>query len=162
MADEGATPLDKKIKEKVIREGPKNHLKGEFLKTYAKNFSLSSTAFAVGVDRKTVFDWRESDPDFAQKFNAIDAQITDSLQARAITRALTDADPGSVTLLIFMLKARLPDVYREKIVHEVNLRFMNMLITDISLIIRKHVPIEVSNTIAKELEALSNRLVASE
>ena len=81
------------------------------------------------------------------------------LAGEALTRALTDADQSSATLLIFLLKARLPEVYREKIVHEVNLRFANTLIADVTLILRKHLPVELSNTIAKELEALSNRLV---
>lgn len=141
------------------RRGHSEHLKEPFLKAYSSKFSIAATAAQVGVDRRTVMRWRENDSDFAEKFNAIDSQITDTLQARAITRALTDADQSSATLLIFLLKARLPEVYREKIVHEVNLRFANTLIADVTLILRKHLPVEMSNTIARELEALSNRLV---
>jgi len=148
-----------KKESKGIAKQKQDEQKKAFLKEYSSKFSISATCSVVGVGRATVFRWRESDADFAEKFNAIDSQITDTLQARAITRALTDADQSSATLLIFLLKARLPEVYREKIVHEVNLRFANTLIADVTLILRKHLPVEMSNTIARELEALSNRLV---
>lgn len=144
---------------KLTRLQKQEEKKELFLKSYSSKFSIHAVCETVGVDRTTVFRWRENDPKFAEKFNAIDSQITDTLQQRAITRALTDADQSSATLLIFLLKARLPEVYREKIVHEVNLRFANTLIADITLILRKHVPVELSATIARELDALSNRLV---
>ena len=144
---------------KAVGKQKQDAQKEAFLSAYASKFSIAATCGIVGVGRTTVFRWRETDPAFNEKFNAIDSQITDTLQARAITRALTDADQSSATLLIFLLKARLPEVYREKIVHEVNLRFANTLIADVTLILRKHLPVELSNTIAKELEALSNRLV---
>jgi hypothetical protein len=139
----------------------KEHLKQPFLDQYAKKISISQAAQSVGITRMTVLRWRESDPKFAEKFNEIDSTIVDNLQQRAIVRALTDSDASSATLLIFLLKAKMPDVYREKIVHEVNMRFMNTLITDVTLILRKHMPVELSNTIAKELEALSNRLIGN-
>lgn len=140
----------------------KEHLKDPFLEQYAKKISISQAAQIVGINRVTVVRWRESDPIFAEKFREIDNTIVDNLQQRAIVRALTDSDSSSATLLIFLLKAKMPDVYREKIVHEVNVRFMNTLITDIGMILRKHVPVELSNTISKELEALSNRLVGKD
>jgi hypothetical protein len=144
---------------KAVGKQKQDAQKEAFLASYSAKFSIAATCAIVGVGRATVFRWRENDPIFAERFNAIDSQITDTLQARAITRALTDADQSSATLLIFLLKARLPEVYREKIVHEVNLRFANTLIADVTLILRKHLPVELSNTIAKELESLSNRLV---
>ena len=137
----------------------KEHLKEPFLVQYAKNYSISDSAKAVNINRNTVRRWREADPTFEEKFREIDLTVTDKLQQRAILRALTDADSSSAILLIFLLKAKMPEVYREKITHEVNVHFMNTLITDISLILRRHLPVELSNTIAKELEALSNRLV---
>jgi len=144
---------------KAVAKQKQDAQKEAFLGAYSSKFSIAATCQIIGINRATVFRWRENDPAFAERFNAIDSQITDTLQARAITRALTDADQSSATLLIFLLKARLPEVYREKIVHEVNLRFANTLIADVTLILRKHLPVELSNTIAKELEALSNRLV---
>lgn len=137
----------------------KEHLKQPFLDHYAKKISISQAAQAVGIDRGTVVRWRKADPVFSEKFDEIDNTIVDNLQQRAIVRALTDSDSSSATLLIFLLKAKMPEVYREKITHEVNVHFMNSLIADISLILRKHLPVELSNTIAKELEALSARLV---
>lgn len=137
----------------------KEHLKEPFLVQYAKNYSISDSAKAVNLNRNTIKRWRDADPIFEEKFREIDLTVTDKLQQRAILRALTDADSSSALLLIFLLKAKMPEVYREKITHEVNVHFMNTLITDISLILRKHLPVELSNTVAKELEALSNRLV---
>lgn len=151
----GSSPQRPQKKLKALKE----HLKGPFLEHYAKKISISQAAQTVGISRNTVRRWREADPEFDEKFREIDSTIIDNLQQRAIVRALTDTDQSSATLLIFLLKAKMPEIYREKITHEVNVHFMNTLITDISMIIRKHVPVELSNTIAKELEALSNRLV---
>lgn len=154
-SDTGGSQPTSSRKQKASKE----HLKDTFLDQYAKKISISQAAQLVGISRNTVTRWREADPTFNEKFKEIDNTIVDNLQQRAIVRALTDSDQSSATLLIFLLKAKMPEIYREKIVHEVNLRFMNTLITDVTMILRKHVPVELSNTIAKELEALSNRLV---
>jgi len=66
-------------------------------------------AASIGVS--TFYDWKHDEPHFAAAVQAaIDGPGTDTLEAEAIRRALA----GSDTLIIFLLKARVPDRYREK------------------------------------------------
>lgn len=58
----------------------------------------------------TFYDWRKSDPAFAAAINEAIDRSTAVLETEAVRRALA----GSDTMLIFLLKARVPDRYRER------------------------------------------------
>ena len=65
---------------------------------------------AAGVPRCTWYDWMESDASFAALVVDASGHVSDELEEEAIARAKS----GSDTLLMFLLKARRPAIYREK------------------------------------------------
>ena len=104
-------------------------LKKKVLDALAKVGVITYAARKAGVARQTVYDWCAADPDFKAAFEHALAESTELLEAEAYRRAHDGvlkpvfqggARVGSVreysdTLLIFLLKARKPDVYRERL-----------------------------------------------
>lgn len=98
-----------------------------FLKCLAEGYSVSKAAAAAGVTRRTVYNWREADEDFARDWDAAIEAGTDLLEDEAKRRAYEGTEKpvfyqgvqcGEVqeysdTLMIVLLKARRPDKYRE-------------------------------------------------
>lgn len=82
----------------------------------------------AGLPRSTVYDWRHADQAFAQAWDAALELGTDALEDEAVRRAYHGTDKpvyqggkqvGTVrefsdTLLIFMLKARRPEKFKER------------------------------------------------
>ena len=71
--------------------------------------SISSASRAAGIHRSTYYAWRETHPDFATAADDAIEEGTDGLEDEAMRRAMTSSD----TMLIFMLKGRRGDKYRE-------------------------------------------------
>jgi hypothetical protein len=65
---------------------------------------------AERIHRSTYYAWRAADPEFAAQADDAIESGTDELEEIARQRAIT----GSDTLLIFLLKARRPEKYRER------------------------------------------------
>lgn len=82
--------------------------------TLADGLSISSACEAAGIARPTYYEWLAEEPDFAAKVEAAIETGTDRLEEIARRRAADSSD----TLLIFLLKARRPGVYRETTRHE--------------------------------------------
>jgi len=80
-----------------------------FLEKLRKFETVTHAAEAAGVRRKTVYEWRKNDPEFARAIDEVFEDVTDELEKEAHRRA----KDGSDTLLIFLLKARRPAMYRE-------------------------------------------------
>jgi hypothetical protein len=82
--------------------------------------SVASACRAQRISRATYYRWLKEDPTFAA--NAEDALEvgTDLLEDEAKRRAV--GLNGSDTLLIFLLKARRPDKYRERHTVDVNVQ----------------------------------------
>lgn len=111
----------------------RKHLKSVFLGEFAKMGNISAAARAAGIERTTVYLWQEHDNDFAEAFKVAEIASTERLEAEAYRRAhdgverekrayhdglLVDSyveQHYSDTLLIFLLKARAPEKYRENI-----------------------------------------------
>jgi hypothetical protein len=88
---------------------------------------VSAAALAVGVGRRSMYDWREHDEDFAAEWDDVIGASTEKLEREAYRRAYEGVEEpvyyqGKVvgyvmkksdTLLMFTLKARKPDKYRE-------------------------------------------------
>ena len=89
-------------------------LKKAFLRHLRRLHYLQPAADATGVDRVTVWRWREHDPEFALAYASVLEQTTEDLEAAAVRRATRRYEPSD-TLLIFLLKARRPDVYRDRV-----------------------------------------------
>jgi hypothetical protein len=109
------------------------HAKHAFLESYAYWANISCAAAAAGCDRSLVYYWQEHDPAFAAAFQQAEAQATERLEREAWRRA-TEGTPYKRTsywhgepvgtdekieysdqLMMLLLRARKPDVYREKV-----------------------------------------------
>ncbi|NJK43953.1 MAG: terminase [Pleurocapsa sp. SU_196_0] len=103
--------------------------KALFLKTLATTASVSAASKAAKIDRKTAYEWRQKDAPFAEAWDdALETSIS-SLETEARRRALKGTSKpvyqggelvGSIqeysdTLMIFLLKAHRPNVYRERV-----------------------------------------------
>jgi len=71
----------------------------------------SEAAKAAGLGRTTVWTWRQADEAFAVAYADAGEQGTEVLESLARKRAVDGAD----TLLIFLLKARRPEKYRDTV-----------------------------------------------
>ena len=81
----------------------------------------------VGIPRRNHYQWLADDQDYATAFRLADEEVTERLTSEAIERATVGAERGvyykgtlvdtvrdkSDILLIFLLKARRPDLYRD-------------------------------------------------
>jgi len=72
---------------------------------------VSTACRLAGVSRATAYRARQRSPKFAQEWHDAWESGTDLLEDTAFERALA----GSDTLLIFLLKARRPEVFRENV-----------------------------------------------
>ncbi len=92
--------------------------KATFLLFLAEGNTVTSAARAIGVSRQAAYQYRDVDAGFKQAWdNAIEEGL-DTLEDEAIRRAKKSSD----LLLIFMLKAKRPEIYRETIEVNVNWR----------------------------------------
>ena len=98
------------MKKQPTKPTPKREWRARFLELLAKTFSVSAAAQGAGIDRSSVYDHRKKDPDFAAQWDTALAQAIDGLEAAAYKRAAQTSD----TLLIFLLKTRRPDLYRDR------------------------------------------------
>lgn len=80
------------------------------LAALAEGASLTAAAAAEGVRREVLWAWRKEDPAFDAAVNAAIDAGTDKLEDIAKRRASETSD----TLLIFLLKGRRPEKYRER------------------------------------------------
>lgn len=88
--------------------------KGErLLAKLAAGYSVTAACKVEGIGRSAYYDWRGADPVFAKAADEAIESGTDALEDVAKKRA-TAPEGGSDTLLIFLLKARRPEKYRER------------------------------------------------
>lgn len=90
----------------------REHKKARFLQVFRNNGGkLFLTAELVGVNPNTVWEWRRDDHAFAERYNtALDA-TTDELEKECERRAKKKSD----LLMIFSLKGRRPEKYRDNV-----------------------------------------------
>lgn len=89
--------------------------------------NVSHACRAVDLARRTIYEHRDLDSDFAQAWDDVIQQVADTMEREAYRRAVEGVNKpvfqqgrevGSIreysdTLLIFMLKGARPDKYRE-------------------------------------------------
>lgn len=111
----------------------RERLKGRFLEHFAVYGNVTTAAQHVGISRTVIYVWQEHDEAFAAAFREAEIQATETLEAEARRRAVegvvtetpvfsrtgellyTQTETKySDTLLIFLLKARAPEKYRER------------------------------------------------
>ena len=107
--------------------------KAALLKAYSLRANLQAACDKVHITRSTVRVWQEKDERFAHDFQQADLAATERLENEAWRRAVEGTVSKRTTywhgeaigvdekieysdaLLIMLLKARRPDVYREKL-----------------------------------------------
>ena len=82
-----------------------------FLAAYADCWTITAACKAAGVSRATVDRERQRNEDFAVDLADAEQSVSDRLMAEGYRRALD----GSDQLLMFFLRARRPDVYRDQV-----------------------------------------------
>ena len=99
-----------------------------FLKELAKRGNVTAAAKAAKIGRRTAFDYKAADPEFAQAWAAAMEEAADRLENEAFRRAHDGVSKpvfqmggkvGTIreysdTLLIFLLKGARPDKYAER------------------------------------------------
>lgn len=99
-----------------------------FLDALSQTASVTRACEVASLPRRTVYNWRARDPAFAGAWEAALDLGTDALEDEAVRRAMQGTERPvyqgktlvghirdySDTLLIFMLKARRPEKYRER------------------------------------------------
>lgn len=99
-----------------------------FLAALAATGNVTKSAKAVGVERQTVYTWREEDADFAAAWEKAMQLGVEAMEDECKRRAFDGVDKpvfyqggecGTVreysdTLAIFLLKAHAPEKYRER------------------------------------------------
>lgn len=85
-----------------------------FLASLRKTGNVSQSARNAKIERRTVYKRREADPEFKAAWDEVIEEAMDALEEVALRRA----KKGSDTLLIFLLKSRRPEIYKETIKQE--------------------------------------------
>lgn len=85
--------------------------KKAFLAAYREYSTITHACTAAGVGRSTVYDWQQADEDFAVAMHDARHGVRDDLVMEGVRRA----KDGSDTMLIFMLKALDPEMFRENV-----------------------------------------------
>ncbi len=109
-------------------EAAKKARQKAFLEEYKQCATVTHAAKIALIARRRHYKWLESDPDYAKAFEEAKVAATDALVAEARRRATQGVEEAvyykgevvgtirkySDTLLIFLLKGALPEVYRER------------------------------------------------
>lgn len=86
----------------------------KFIAAFRK-YGIVTVAAQVAVKgRTTVYEERKRNPEFELAWQEAEEASTDMLEAKAIQRATAEKNPSD-TLLIFLLKARRPQKYRDNL-----------------------------------------------
>jgi len=86
----------------------------KFLAALREGFSIANAAGAAGAGRGAMYVWRKEDPEFAADWDDAIEVGTDKLEDEARRRAMN----GSDAVLMFLLKARRPQQYKDRAMHE--------------------------------------------
>jgi hypothetical protein len=82
-----------------------------FLEALEKGHSVGSACKVAKVGRTTAYEARQRDEEFAIAWRDLEDGAIEVLEAEAYRRAMS----GSDRLMEFLLKARRPDVYRDRV-----------------------------------------------
>lgn len=112
-----------------VRRERRNRARETFLKVYGQTGNLTTAATAARISRVTVYEWQEHEPEFALACQQASVQATEVLEQEAWRRAREGiAEPvfqhgkevGTIQrysdqLLMFLLRARAPERYRDRV-----------------------------------------------
>lgn len=103
----------------------------KFLDAYIRDATVTAAALAAKVGRRTHYDWLERDTRYAARFGQAEEAATDALEREARRRAIDGVEEPvfyqgdecgrvkkySDTLLIFLLKGKRPEQFKERFEH---------------------------------------------
>lgn len=103
--------------------------KPAFLRSLAADMTVTEACEAAGISRDGAYKARQADEDFALAWADVEEKSTESMEREAYRRAVEGTDKPvfqgkelvghvreySDTLLIFMLKSRRPERYRDNV-----------------------------------------------
>jgi hypothetical protein len=88
-----------------------DHARAEFLRVLSESCNVSEAARAAGIGRRSAYDWRDDDEQFAADWKEAEEAAADKLEKFAWDRATTDK---SDRMLEILLKAHRPEKFVEK------------------------------------------------
>ena len=89
--------------------------KSAFLEAFRAQGIVYRAAATAGVDRGTIWRWRQDDPEFDRACKAALEDSTDTLETSLYERALTEKGMPGVIAALASLKARRPERWNEKL-----------------------------------------------
>jgi hypothetical protein len=92
-------------------ETPKKVWKPDFLEALRETATVTEACRVAGIGRATAYRARQQDEAFAVAWADVEEESTEKLESVAVQRA----KDGSDTLMIFLLKSRRPQKYRENV-----------------------------------------------
>lgn len=122
-ADKSDTIKEKKPNIKKYgstRDRRRPALKARFLELLLDEEVLGNVKYAaikLGINRATLYEWREKDPKFAAAWDEVIPQADDLLADEAENGLLRLIKANNVTAIIYTLNNRRPDRWRARFVH---------------------------------------------
>lgn len=92
-------------------KGQTSWSKDDFLAALESGGTIADACRVVEISRSTAYRAKEADPEFSAKWDENDQRVIDDLERVAFKRATE----GSDRLIEFLLRAKKPDVYRERL-----------------------------------------------
>jgi hypothetical protein len=84
-----------------------------WLRAYGEYGTVTAASKAARISRVTAYQRRKRDEAFADAWDDLEQEVTDNLERSGIQRAMD----GSDRLVEFFLRARRPNIYRDRVDH---------------------------------------------
>lgn len=98
--------------------------KDKFIEAYkTTNGNITDSASIAGIERKTYYNWLESDESFAMQILDSESDLNDSIRQVLIEKA----GSGDMTAVIFYLKNRHPDFKQQAQAPQVAVQVNNII-----------------------------------
>lgn len=95
---------------KLHRPARTDRARAIFLATFAATCNVSQACRDANIGRRTAYDWRAADPEFAAAWEDAEEEAVDKLEQVARDRAIDSSD----RMLEILLKAHRPEKYVER------------------------------------------------
>jgi hypothetical protein len=152
--------------QKTARTGAKEHLRQAWLAAFSELGTVSAACQSVPVSRRTILEWRKTDPSFEEAFAEAEITPIDRIEATGIRIAEKDGDP---TLIKFFLERRKREVYGKQldagVTEAIAKHLAARVVERLNTLIPAHCPgcktdLRLKQKIAEELMGLSERMAA--
>lgn len=111
------TPRKPVVAKKPPRAGRTDRARAReiFIQQLRETCNVSHAARCAGIGRRTAYDWRDADADFAAEWDNAEQEAVDALELVARERAID----GSDRMMEILLKAHRPEKYVERFKTEI-------------------------------------------